>query len=319
MTDNFIVTKVRSDELLCKEFKDLCAIKPKDPKWSNFPAWMTFESFIDDIERVKSNKMYEDDVILCGFPRSGTSMMQEMIWLIMNDFDVEKAKAVQRGIRVPIIEFYDFYQSNRHEGPYPKIDDLPRPRTFKSHMPVQLLPDDVWIKKPKLIYIYRNVKDVAVSFYHFSKDYYNYPYTLDEFLQYFLDDAIESAPYREHVLDFLNIPDYENILYLTYESVTGDMDSNIDKVARFLGKEVSEENKEKLKDHLNFKKIKSNTGFNNESFLEKMRKLNGATHEFAGHARQGKSEAYKSEMSEEFINKFDKWMEVKLVSGFNKK
>ena len=123
-------------------------------------------------------------------------------------------------------------------------------------MPVQLLPDDVWTKKPKLIYISRNVKDVAVSFYHFSIDYYNYPYTFDEFLQCFLDDALESTPYREHVLNYMNIPDYKNILYLTYESVTGNMDLYIDKVAAFLEKQITEENKEKLKDHLSFKNIK---------------------------------------------------------------
>ena len=102
----------------------------------------------------------------------------------------------------------------------------------------------------------RNVKDVAVSFYYFSKDYYNYNYTMDEFLDYFMDDALESTPYREHVLDFLNIPYYGNIMYLTYEAVTGNMEFYIDKVVAFLGKTVSDENKAKLMDHLNFKKIK---------------------------------------------------------------
>jgi hypothetical protein len=112
MTENFTVTNVRTDESLCEDFKTLIAVKPKDPKWTNFPAWVSFSSLKDDIERIKNAKMYEDDVILCGFPRSGTSMMQEMIWLIMNDFDFDKAKRIQRGIRVPIIEYLNYNSNN---------------------------------------------------------------------------------------------------------------------------------------------------------------------------------------------------------------
>ncbi|KAL7015953.1 hypothetical protein ACKWTF_016747 [Chironomus riparius] len=317
MTENFSVTHVRTDDSLFKDYKSLISVKPKDPKWINFPGWVSFDLLNGDIERIKAAKMYEDDVILCGFPRSGTSMMQEMIWLIMNDFDFDKAKNIQRGVRAPIIELYDFYQSIRNEGSYPQFDDLQRPRTFKSHMPVQLLPDNVWTKKPKLIYISRNVKDVAVSFYHFSKDYYNYSYTIDEFLQYFLDDALESTPYREHILDYLNIPNYINILYLTYELVTMNLEFYINEVAAFLGKTISDENKVKLMEHLSFKNIKENKGFNNESFLKKIRDDTGATQEIAGHARKGKSGGFKSEMSQEYIDKFDKWMAEKLETGYN--
>jgi hypothetical protein len=49
-----------------------------------------------------------------------------------------------------------------------------------------------------------------------------------------------------------------------------------------------------------------------------LRKITGATHEFAGHARKGNSGGYKAEMSQEFIDKFDKWMSEKLEGGFVK-
>lgn len=144
----------------------------------------------------------------------------------------------------------------RNEGSYTKFDDLPRSRTFKTHLQVQLLPDEIWTKKPKIIYISRNPKDVAVSFYHFCKDMYNYQCSLDEFLEYFLNDAVEWSPYHEHVLNFENIPNYENILYLKYESVVKNKEDHIRKVAKFLGKEVSEENMLKMLEHLSFDKMK---------------------------------------------------------------
>lgn len=46
--------------------------------------------------------------------------------------------------------------------------------------------------------------------------------------------------------------------------------------------------------------------------------MTGATNEIAGHARQGTSGGYKNEMSQEFIEKFDKWMNEKLQSGYKK-
>lgn len=104
MTEKFSSTHIRTDESLFDYYKTLVGIKPKDPKWKNFSPCVVFEHLLGDIERIKVTKMHEDDVILCGFPRSGTSMMQEMIWLIMNDFNFDKAKTIARGVRMPIIE-----------------------------------------------------------------------------------------------------------------------------------------------------------------------------------------------------------------------
>lgn len=47
-----------------------------------------------DIERIKNFEAHEDDVFLCGYPRSGTTFTQEMIWLILHDFDFEQAEKI---------------------------------------------------------------------------------------------------------------------------------------------------------------------------------------------------------------------------------
>jgi hypothetical protein len=36
-------------------------------------------------------------------------------------------------------------------------------------LPASLLPEQIWEKKPKIIHVSRNPKDVAVSFYHWMK------------------------------------------------------------------------------------------------------------------------------------------------------
>jgi hypothetical protein len=133
---------------------------------------------------------------------------------------------------------------------------LSRPRTIKTHLPVQLLPDDVWTKKPKMIYCSRDPRDVAVSLYHFGTHYDNVT-PMVEVLRKFLNDQVIYSPYREHRLNFWNIPDYQNILYLTYEFVTSNINETIQKVSKFLNVDISDENFLKLKVHLRFEKMKS--------------------------------------------------------------
>lgn len=51
-------------------------------------------SIFNDIDRILNFEVHDDDVFLCGFPRSGTTLTQEMLWLIAHDFDFEQAAKV---------------------------------------------------------------------------------------------------------------------------------------------------------------------------------------------------------------------------------
>lgn len=133
---------------------------------------------------------------------------------------------------------------------------MSRPRTIKTHLPVHMLPDDVWNAKPKLIYISRDPKDVAVSYYHFYKDCCHSPVDFEGFIEAFLNDRLLFAPFREHRIDFWNLENYENILYLTYENVVRDMDFAIKRVTSFLGKTIGEDEVQGLKQHLKFDSMK---------------------------------------------------------------
>lgn len=138
---------------------------------------------------------------------------------------------------------------------------MSRPRTIKTHLPVHLLPDDVWNVKPKIIYISRNSKDVAVSYYHFYKDFCHSPIGFEGFMEAFMQDRILFSPFREHRLDYWNLPDYENILYVTYEEVMKDFAVAVKKVSEFLGKNVSDENLERIREHLRFDTMKRKSRF----------------------------------------------------------
>ncbi|XP_053373149.1 sulfotransferase 4A1-like [Mercenaria mercenaria] len=62
-----------------------------------------FECEIDDIEKLK---IREDDIWVCGFSRSGTTMTQELTYLVQT-LDFETARKVYLDDRFPILELKD--------------------------------------------------------------------------------------------------------------------------------------------------------------------------------------------------------------------
>jgi Sulfotransferase domain len=79
-------------------------VKPKDEKWKNFPPCSVPKQFLDVLDKVKDFQVFDDDVFLTGYPRSGTTIAAEMLWLIANNFDFEKATSLVTDDRVPGLE-----------------------------------------------------------------------------------------------------------------------------------------------------------------------------------------------------------------------
>ena len=88
-----IKTRDPNPQGMSEVFSDRMGMKLKNEKWKNFPACILSKTYLDYHPTVKNFKVYEDDVWMCGFPRSGTTIMQELLWLIVNNYDFEGAKA----------------------------------------------------------------------------------------------------------------------------------------------------------------------------------------------------------------------------------
>jgi estrone sulfotransferase len=55
-------------------------------------------------EQVKNLKIRDDDVFLCSFPRTGSTWLQEVLWLLGNKLDFNKAQETIQ--QVKILFFY---------------------------------------------------------------------------------------------------------------------------------------------------------------------------------------------------------------------
>jgi Sulfotransferase domain len=56
------------------------------------------------LERIKNLEVYEDDVWVVTFPKCGTSWTQEMVWMINNNLNFEKALNIPDMERFPFLE-----------------------------------------------------------------------------------------------------------------------------------------------------------------------------------------------------------------------
>lgn len=137
-----------------------------------------------------------------------------------------------------------------------KLESMPSNRFIKSHLPELLLPDEIWTVKPKMVYIARKVKDVCVSFYYHHVLLQNYSGSLEDFAEAFLNDLTCFAPYHEHILDFYALRNESNILFLRYENMISDLETEVRRTIKFFDKTYSDDEIKELCNHLSFKSMK---------------------------------------------------------------
>ncbi|CAH1980007.1 unnamed protein product [Acanthoscelides obtectus] len=268
------------------------------------------------------DKFYEfpvrdGDVWICGFPKSGTTWTQEMVWMIMHNLDFEGAKE-DIHIRVPFAEL-SWAAPHDENSPHHARDTLgfikkeyeKGPVCLKTHLPWQLLPRDIQegLKKPKIIYVMRNAKDQIVSMYHWNKMLYGYNEPLEKFFEGYLKNEYVYTPYWGHVFGFWKQRSKPNVMFLRYEEMSKDLPGMIRKVANFVERPMSDEKVAKLVKHLSFDTMRKNPAVNNENLIEKCRKDRGLEKSETNHMRQGKTGSHKTEMPPELIEKVERWIE----------
>ena len=80
---------------------------------------------------------------------------------------------------------------------------LPSPRMFKTHSPYFLMPGgEPTTSSAKYIYLARNPKDTAVSYFHYSMSYmlYEHKGDWDDFFESFVSGKVAYGSWFEHVL-----------------------------------------------------------------------------------------------------------------------
>ena len=109
---------------------------------------------------------------------------------------------------------------DKGSSPFELARDQPRPRLIQTHLPIQFLPDQIWTVNPKIVYVFRNPKDVAVSFFHHYTTLHSYLGGIEEFVDCFVNELILWSPYHQHISSFLELSEMQyNVLLTRYEDM----------------------------------------------------------------------------------------------------
>ncbi|ETN60369.1 sulfotransferase (sult) [Anopheles darlingi] len=265
-------------------------------------------------QQVRDFQVYEDDVWIVTFPKCGTTWTQEMVWLIDNALDYQTARDININTRSVFLEI-GAVADRIPVDTVTATANLKRPRHIKSHLPLPLLPRQLWTVKPKIVYVTRNPKDVAASYLHHYRMIMGYRGTKEAFLDGLLEDRVMYCPQVRQTLDFWALKDQPNVLFLTYEAMKRDLRSVLPSVCEFFGKSYTDAQLDELAEHLSFDQMKKNPATNNDQIVRNAMRMNGREGEHFEFMRKGIIGDYKNELSEEYIAKFDRFIEEQLAGS----
>lgn len=186
-------------------------------------VWNVYTS-VDLLKKCEQFKFRSDDIVICTFPRSGTTFTQEIIWQIVNCNQVTKdAHFDNIDFRFPFLEFNykDFYDESKPLA-FDMLENAPSPRLIKTHVPYRMLQAELERARPKIVIVMRNPKDVAVSCYNFYKAIKNFNWTggpFAEYLGYFLEGRVFTGDFFENNKEWWSLRHQENVLILRYEDL----------------------------------------------------------------------------------------------------
>lgn len=266
------------------------------------------EEKVEALTRLPTRK---DDIFIASYPRSGSAWTQEIVWQIIHDGKVDNRRLAERvpfieGMIVPVKSYP--YTVTDVESLKEMFTGFPSPRVFQTHLPYNMVPKGHnEATKPRYIYVVRNPKDVCVSLYHYYQDIPYMPEipTWNQAFQRFMKGrVVYGGLWFDQVLSWWKQRDDPNILFLTYEDRTKNPGNAVEKIAKFIGKEISPETRDRIVQQTSFGAMKSSE-HTNYTWVKGMKKN--------GYFRKGKVGQWKNYFTEEQDELFDNVFNDKLT------
>ncbi|XP_035893419.1 luciferin sulfotransferase-like [Anopheles stephensi] len=279
------------------------------PDWAPEPVCLSTR-YERIAQTIKNMEVRPDDVWIVTYPKSGTTWTQELIWLVCNGLDFQTAKDVSIDARFPFIDLSGLRDLPEPFNPLRDALEMRSPRFIKSHLPPAFLPNALWTVQPKLVYVRRNPKSVAVSYYHHSVSLHCYNGTLDQFVRSMMNELVYYSPYHKHLIEYSELR-YPNMLSLCFEDMKRDLPGAIRQVCQFFDKSYTDEQIGQLANHLGFDQMRHNAAVNRREWIQynlqqtnRTDKLDDNDMQFI---RRGEADGWRKELSPELIEAIDRW------------
>ncbi|XP_023744482.1 flavonol 3-sulfotransferase [Lactuca sativa] len=183
----------------------------------------------------QSYEAQPSDVLLCSCPKSGTTWLKALSFAILTREKFNHASAS------PLLTTFPhdciLFLENRLEKIKENPSGLP---LLATHLRYSSLPKSVITSNCKIVYMYRNIKDVLVSYYHFVRELVSLSVEDAPFEEAFDDfcQGISSfGPHWDHIREYWKASQErpDRFLFLKYEDLKKDASSNVKQLAKFVG------------------------------------------------------------------------------------
>ncbi|XP_068866305.1 sulfotransferase 6B1-like [Aphelocoma coerulescens] len=244
-------------EIVDKCFSEADKLTPEDMLFSYrgilYPLTI---SSPDTLEALKSFEARSDDVILVGYPKSGTNWLEQMVKELADakyteEEMKERINAEKKLETFQRLEFGD-------PGIYERMKQLPSRRIIVTHLRPDFLPPSIFQSKAKILVLVRNPKDTAVSYYHFCNDLPALPSSTswDDFFADFMNGKLAWGSYFDYLVEWNKYIDNERIMTISYEELKEDPIAGMKKIASFFGFSLCEEDFPRIAKKTSFKAMK---------------------------------------------------------------
>jgi peroxiredoxin len=249
----------------------------KGPALTAAPARSPVETFVPR----------PDDIFVVTYPRSGTTWMQMVLYQLTTAGGMDFAH---------ITQVCPWFERSLKDGT--AYDALPAPRVFKSHLSYRRIP-----KGPcRYVYVARDGKDVAVSYYHFCTTHMGFKGSFDDFFELFLRGEVPFGSWFRHVRGWWRHRDDANVLFLRYEELTADLPGCLRRLAAFCGLEVAPGRWPGIRERCSFDFMKRHES----QFDPLTAMLYERGFRPQSHLRRGQAGAWRQQLSPRQVRRFDR-------------
>ncbi|KAM4694234.1 sulfotransferase 6B1-like [Discoglossus pictus] len=179
----------------------------------------------ETFQAIESIEAREDDILLVTYPKSGTNwaifLMYDMIHSVYNQ---------DPPAMMPMIEF-------KGQDKIEKLKQAPSPRVLSTHLNYDLIPKSFFQKKTKMLVVFRNPKDTAVSLFHFYNSNPGLPTysSWDTYFQDYISGNVVWGSYFDHAVAWNKHINDEGVFIITFEDMKKDLDATVKNISDFFG------------------------------------------------------------------------------------
>ena len=194
----------------------------------------------------------QNDIIVACLSRSGTHLMMQIALQIAHlgqaDYDYI----------YDIVPWPDFLP-----GAAVKLTETPPPsptglRVIKTHAPAQSVPVN---DAAKYITVIRDPKEVLVSTYHWAPQAFAFMGiqvgTPEDWVEKFIKGQVPGGWWVKHTASWWALRDKPNVYIVTFNALKADAGGEIDRISKFLGVELSPEQRQQVIEKSSFAYMKA--------------------------------------------------------------